>query len=108
MSLPGGRYNRPVLAACRQAGYTQIFTSIPRAELTPSEFMVGRLNIRGDMKLEWIRSLLQPGSRALRSLERQYAIRDVAKKLLGDGLYEKLWGLLNRRERMSGGEDYAG
>ena len=32
MSLPGGRYNRHVLTACQQAGYTQIFTSIPRAE----------------------------------------------------------------------------
>jgi len=58
--------------------------------------------------LEWIRNLLQPGSETLRSLERQYAIKDAAKKLLGDGLYEKLWGLLNRRERESGGEDYAG
>src|SRR6185437_14596919 len=32
MSLPGGRYNRKVLAACEQAGYTEIYTSIPRSE----------------------------------------------------------------------------
>lgn len=108
MSLPGGRCNKHILAACRQAGYTQVFTSIPRAERSPSEFMVGRLNVRSDMTLEWIRNLLQPGSETLRSLERQYAIKDAAKKLLGDGLYEKLWELLNRRERESGGEDYAG
>ena len=36
MSLPGGRYNRHVLTACQQAGYTQIFTSIPRAEPNPA------------------------------------------------------------------------
>lgn len=109
MSLPGGRYNRRVLAACREAGYTQIYTSVPSAERTSKGFMVGRLNVRGDTSLEWIRNVLQPGSRALRSLERQYAIKEAAKRLLGDGLYEKLWTLLNRKEPDSdAGEDYAG
>lgn len=102
MSLPGGRYNQRVLAACREAGYTQIFTSVPRAERAPSGFMVGRLNVRGDMTLEWIRNVLQPGSRALSSLERQYRIKAVAKTLVGDRLYEKLWALLNRKEPDSG------
>src|SRR6185437_12879132 len=32
MSLPGGRYNRHVLAACEKQGYTQVYTSIPRSE----------------------------------------------------------------------------
>jgi hypothetical protein len=109
MSLPGGRYNRRVLAACRQAGYTQIYTSVPRAEREPSGFMVGRLNIRRDMTLEWIRNVLLPGSGALSSLERQYRIKSAAKTLLGDRLYEKLWAVLNRKEPNSGdGWDNAG
>ncbi len=108
MSLPGGRYNHRVLAACRQAGYTQIFTSVPRVAHPQSELMVGRLNVRGDMTVEWIRNLLQPGNETLRRLERQYAIKEAAKRLLGDNLYAKLWGLLNRRERENGAEDYAG
>jgi peptidoglycan/xylan/chitin deacetylase (PgdA/CDA1 family) len=108
MSLPGGRYNQRVLAACRQAGYKQIFTSIPKAEAVPSGLMVGRLNVRRDMTVEWFRNLLQPGSGTLRGLERQYAIKEAAKRLLGDRLYEKLWGLLNRRERDRSAEDYAG
>ncbi|MGO9340653.1 MAG: polysaccharide deacetylase family protein [Terracidiphilus sp.] len=107
MSLPGGRSDRRVIAACREAGYTQIFTSVPRAERTTSEFMVGRLNIRGDMTLEWIRNLLEPGSGTLRRLERQYAIKQAAKGLLGDRLYDKLWAVLNRKEPTTG-EDYAG
>ena len=102
MSLPGGRYDRRVLAACREAGYTKIYTSVPRAQRVPSGFMVGRLNVRGDMTLEWIRNVLQPGSRTLASLERQYRIKAVAKTLLGDGLYEKIWALLNRKEPDSG------
>jgi hypothetical protein len=109
MSLPGGRCNRRVFAACREAGYTQIYTSVPKAERTPSGFTVGRLNVRGDMTLEWIRNLLQPGSSTLRKLERQYAIKQAAKALLGDRIYEKLWAVLNRKEPASeAGEDYAG
>ncbi len=95
MSLPGGRYNRRVLAACREAGYTQIYTSVPRAEREPLGFTVGRLNVRGDTSLEWIRKVLQPGSGELAKMERQYRIKAVAKTVLGDRWYEKLWALLN-------------
>jgi hypothetical protein len=98
MSLPGGRYNRRILTACQEAGYTQIFTSIPRAEPDPAGLTVGRLNIRGDMSLEWITKLLQPGSSLLSGLERQYQMKAAAKSLLGDRLYEKVWALLNRKE----------
>ena len=98
MSLPGGRYNRRILTACQEAGYTQIFTSIPRAEPDPAGPTVGRLNIRGDMSLEWITKLLQPGSNLLSGLERQYQMKAAAKSLLGDRLYEKVWALLNRKE----------
>jgi peptidoglycan/xylan/chitin deacetylase (PgdA/CDA1 family) len=98
MSLPGGRYNRRVFAACREAGYTQVYTSVPKAENEPLGFTVGRLNVRGDRSLEWIRNMLQPESRALSNLERQYRIKAVAKAVVGDRLYEKLWALLNRKE----------
>jgi len=98
MSLPGGRYNRRVLTACREAGYTQIFTSIPRTEPDPAAPTVGRLNIRGDMSLQWITKVLQPGSNLLSGLERQYQMKAAAKSLLGDRLYEKVWALLNRKE----------
>ncbi len=98
MSLPGGRYNRRILAACQEAGYTQVFTSIPRAEPMPLGTLVGRLNIRGDMQSAWISNLFQPDSSALSSLGRQYRMKETAKTLLGDRLYEKLWALLNRKE----------
>jgi peptidoglycan/xylan/chitin deacetylase (PgdA/CDA1 family) len=98
MSLPGGRYNRRVLTACREAGYEQIFTSIPKAEPEPTGPTVGRLNIRGDMSLKWIAKLFQPGSKVLSILERQYQMKAAAKSLLGDRLYEKLWAILNRQE----------
>jgi hypothetical protein len=98
MSLPGGRASRRILTACHEAGYTQVFTSIPKAEPQPAGPTVGRLNIRGDMTLEWIERLFQPDSGVLSSLERQHQMKATAKTLLGDKLYQKLWALLNRQE----------
>jgi peptidoglycan/xylan/chitin deacetylase (PgdA/CDA1 family) len=107
MSVPGGRYNRRVLAACRDAGYTQVYTSVPGVEPEPLGFTVGRLNVRGDWSLAWIWNVLQPGSRVLSNLERQYRIKAIAKTVAGDWLYEKLWAPLNRKEPVGGdGGDY--
>ena len=99
LSLPGGRLNRRVLKACLEAGYTQIFTSSPKAESLPLQQLIGRVNIRGDMKLDWIAKLLELNSPVLSSLERQHKIKMTAKSLLGDGLYEKVWAAINRQEK---------
>jgi peptidoglycan/xylan/chitin deacetylase (PgdA/CDA1 family) len=98
MSLPGGRSSPHVLAACKAAGYTQIYTSIPKSEPDPNAPTIGRLNIRGNMTLQSISNLLQSGNSALPSLERQYRIKSAAKSLLGDRIYARLWALLNRHE----------
>jgi peptidoglycan/xylan/chitin deacetylase (PgdA/CDA1 family) len=103
MSLPGGRCNRRVLAACAAAGYTQVYTSVPRAESLPLGATVGRVNIPGDMQPEWVAKLFDPESRALSKLERKYRMKEAAKKLLGDRLYARLWALVNRREPGSDG-----
>jgi Polysaccharide deacetylase len=97
LSLPGGRSNRRVLAACRDAGYTQVFTSVPRAETLPLGSIVGRLNIRRDMSLAWIARLFDPGSPVLRRLAVEDRLKAATKAILGDGLYTRLWALLNRR-----------
>jgi peptidoglycan/xylan/chitin deacetylase (PgdA/CDA1 family) len=107
MSLPGGRYNRRILAACAQAGYMQIYTSIPRPESLPQAFTVGRLNILGSRQPEWISSLFEPGSTVLARLDREYRMKAAAKVLLGDRLYEKMWALLNRKEPNSDAGDSA-
>jgi peptidoglycan/xylan/chitin deacetylase (PgdA/CDA1 family) len=98
MSLPGGRSNHRVLNACQEAGYTKIFTSTPKAEPQPEAATVGRLNIRGDMTLEWLTSLFQTESGVLDGLRRQHQIKATAKTLLGDRIYGKIWALLNRHE----------
>ena len=108
MSLPGGRYNKHVLAACQEAGYTQVFTSVPRAEPQPAGFTLGRLNIRGDMPIDWMARLFEPRSGLLLSLQRQHHVKATAKRLLGDRLYEKVWARLNRQELDRAGEGAGG
>ena len=99
MSLPGGRYNSKVLTACRAAGYTQVYTSAPQAVTLPVGGLIGRLNIRGDMTVAWIESVLERNSPILRSLGRQYRAKEAAKRMLGDKVYAKLWSLLNHQEK---------
>jgi peptidoglycan/xylan/chitin deacetylase (PgdA/CDA1 family) len=98
MSLPGGRANARVLAACADAGYVRVFTSVPSAVTAPETFTPGRLNILGDMQPEWLATVLDPETGTLASLERRQRTKDRVKSLLGDRLYEKLWALVNRRE----------
>jgi peptidoglycan/xylan/chitin deacetylase (PgdA/CDA1 family) len=98
MSLPGGRFNRRVLAACQDAGYTQVYTSVPRAEVLPLGATVGRLNVRRGMSLSWLANLFEPDSRVLRRLGFQDRLKTVSKAVLGDGIYASLWALLNRRD----------
>lgn len=105
MSLPGGRFNARVLDACRSAGYTQVFTSVPKAETLPIGPMIGRLNIRADITSAWISDLLDPKSKVLGKLERQYRFKEAAKALLGDKVYARLWARLNREEPEAEPED---
>lgn len=105
MSLPGGRYDRRVLAACEQAGYTEIYTSIPRVESLKLGATIGRLNIRGDMQPEWMARLFEPDGKLLDNLGKQYRRKQAVNKLLGDKLYAKLWALLNRKEVGTDGGD---
>lgn len=106
MSLPGGRCNRRVLKACEEAGYTQVFTSVPKAEPLPLGMTVGRFNILGDMRPEWIAKLFEPHSDLLSSLQRKHQLKESVKAVLGDALYAKLWAFANRQEpELDGGAE---
>lgn len=102
MSLPGGRANRRVLRACDEAGYTQIFTSVPEgADLVTNPRQVGRLNLQGDTTVEWLQRVLDPSSGLLARLHRADQIKGAAKRVLGDRLYARLWAAVNRAEASS-------
>ena len=98
LSLPGGRSNDRVLAACRNAGYAQVFTSVPQVQHSPTAFTVGRLNLRAGVTLPWLEAVLAPESKVLRKIEITHRVKGVAQRALGDRLYMKMWALLNRAE----------
>jgi hypothetical protein len=103
MSLPGGRSNRRVLDACWNAGYTEVFSSVPRTEpavRTPGS-AIGRLNLRSGVQTEWLARLLDPHANLLARLQQQERIKSAARLLLGDKIYAKLWAMINHQERQA-------
>ena len=96
LSFPGGRFNKRILGACFEAGYTRMFSSTPQLATLPIAPLTGRLNIRGDWTLSYIQNLLDPEKNVLRSLERQDRLKGLAKKILGDSLYGRIWSAVNR------------
>jgi peptidoglycan/xylan/chitin deacetylase (PgdA/CDA1 family) len=97
MSLPGGRYNTRVISACEDAGYTHIYTSAPQLEPVPLTLLVGRLNVLGDTQLQWLARLFASNDSLLSSLRSRYRMKLAVREALGDNLYEKLWGMINRK-----------
>ena len=98
MSLPGGRSNSGVLRACEEYGYTQVFTSEPKAERDAHSTTLGRLNLHGSRTTEWVERVMDPKSGLLRALRLQYRIKAAAQAVAGDALYGKVWALLNREQ----------
>jgi len=100
MSLPGGRINQKVLDACWAAGYVEVFTSSPRSEATCRDVRctVGRLNIRSSFTLAFMEEVLRLDNRLLSKLQRKEQLRTIAKNLLGDSLYARIWSIVNRQE----------
>ncbi len=98
LSLPGGRFDQRVLAACKAAGYTHVYTSIPHAEPADLPFLIGRLNLRNTTTVETLTQLLDTSSGALARIERQDKWKSALKRTLGDRLYTRLWSTLNRQE----------
>ncbi len=98
ISLPGGRYNARVLAACAQAGYARVYTSAPdtgalgRPRNTAEGVeVIGRLIVRRGMQLETLAGYLAGTKAVTRRLWVEYKIKENAKTLLGDRLYQRLW-----------------
>ncbi len=98
MSLPGGRSNQRVLEACWAAGYERVYTSEPRVEETPPAGRLnGRFNLLASSNLALLDDLLAPHSRKLAAIGRQYRIKRTINAVLGDTLYAKVWGLVNKQ-----------
>ncbi len=98
VSLPGGRANDRVMAACTEAGYTTVWTSVPGAEALPLSGSLSRFNIHADATDGFLRRLLDPASGVLQAVRRKQRWKQRLQALLGDRLYGRLWAVLNHQE----------
>ncbi len=105
MSLPGGRANDRVMAACGEAGYTSVWTSVPGAEALPLRGTIGRFNIHASASDNFLEHLLDPSTGLLQAIRRKHRWKQKLQRLLGDRMYGRLWAMLNRQEAGEPGAD---
>ncbi len=94
ISMPSGRVDARVLAACRAAGYRRVYTSRvgeykPATDTLPE--VIGRLIVRRTTSEKTLIEYLQGEARTCRWLRLESTAKDLAKALLGDFLYQQVW-----------------
>ena len=94
ISMPGGRWNGYVVAACVNAGYKRIFTSDPWHKRSQRIQLLGRFNIEQDVTPADLQELLRPqSSRRAKYVMRHHA-KTLIRSLVGDHAYHWLWAQL--------------
>ena len=90
-SCPGGRYNRRVIAMVQKEGYRTLATSNSRANSANADsFELGRVSVMRGTTLHDFNSYCQ--GRGLRRLRIRDSLRQAAKRVLGNTLYDRLRG----------------
>jgi peptidoglycan/xylan/chitin deacetylase (PgdA/CDA1 family) len=92
ISVPGGRWNRRVIAACAAAGYRRVYVSDPWINTNMDGVeVIGRFMVRRSTTLAELGKILKQDQDALRKLRIRSQIRQGFVGLLGDSLYHRLW-----------------
>jgi peptidoglycan/xylan/chitin deacetylase (PgdA/CDA1 family) len=93
ISVPGGRWNAPVLRAAAEAGYQRVYTSEfwREPEARQGVLVTGRLMIRSDMSLARIEKWLSADVLSLRKMRAKNFVKDAVRRVTGDRLYHELW-----------------
>lgn len=88
-SCPGGRCNDRVLLVARRAGYRSVSTSRLHANSAITDpFALGRVAILRNILLSDFGAIC--GGTSLTQLRAQMAVRDLAKRFLGNSVYDRL------------------
>jgi peptidoglycan/xylan/chitin deacetylase (PgdA/CDA1 family) len=98
LSAPGGRWNRQVLEACVKAGYTRIFTSDPWVvqENRSGLEVLGRWMVTNTLDEHGIENMLE--GKGLQIQRAKYLVKEGAKKMFGDTVYQFVWRSLSRKK----------
>lgn len=96
-SCPGGRYDDRVVEMARRAGYVSMSTSRLEANSEHTKpFALGRVAILRGLSLHGFAAICDGTS--LASMRRQNMLRQAAKRLLGNAVYDRLRARLLRGE----------
>lgn len=102
LSFPGGRYSRTSIALARQVGYAALCTSEPGLNAVDGRYR-GRtlrryLVHQGTSRAEFLKIVARNTNHA-NCKYREYAVKRLIKRTLGNTVYHRLWsGLFKRHE----------
>lgn len=111
ISMPGGRWNDSVLAACAREGYRYVYTSDPYAGMKKAGgvMVAGRAMIRCRTTAPELLRLLH-SEHGIWSREKiQFRLKRSVRAVLGDHAYHRLWSWVgNSSQRLNATEGVAG
>ena len=88
-SCPGGRYNRRVKEVVREVGYRSMATSLAHANSPSTDrFELGRIPVMRESTLNSFEEIYQGD--AFWRVTMQNALRNTAKRVLGNSFYDRL------------------
>ncbi len=94
ISVPGGRVDARVLAACAEAGYRRVYTSRAHdhhVAAPDSPERTGRLIVRHSTSDRLLAGFLHGDASAHRRIELEFRVKKLVKELAGDSLYQRVW-----------------
>jgi peptidoglycan/xylan/chitin deacetylase (PgdA/CDA1 family) len=94
ISMPGGRIDTRVLAACGEAGYKYVYTSRPaeyKRVQSGSPNVVGRYIVRASSSDRTVEGYLARNPRICQGLRIESAVKGLVKAITGDSLYQQVW-----------------
>jgi peptidoglycan/xylan/chitin deacetylase (PgdA/CDA1 family) len=92
ISVPGGRWNRPVIKACADAGYRRVYVSDPWvAENMFGIQVIGRFMVRRTTTAAELLKVVHQDRYALGKIRVRSQIKEAVVGLVGDSLYHRLW-----------------
>ncbi|MBL4796368.1 MAG: polysaccharide deacetylase family protein [Oleispira sp.] len=98
LAPPGGRYNKITEEISKELGYQSIAISKPGIWRDKEQYLIPRIPVMVNDSVVKLSECNELNSKYVRNLKRKYYITGLAKKTLGNKMYEKL------RERIIGGE----
>jgi peptidoglycan/xylan/chitin deacetylase (PgdA/CDA1 family) len=96
LAPPGGRYNKLTIEIAKSLGYHTITNSKPGVWEKVDQYLIPRIPVTINDQVDSLSECNEPNSRNISRLKRKYQITGLAKKTLGNKVYDGL------RERLLG------